>query len=920
MARPLPEDVSEYLAASLARDPSLRDSLLECGPHWQVRRARAARAVATAPDTAAAMKSLREWRRREMTRIIARDVAGSSSVIETIEELSDFADAAIRAAAGYAERELAPVFGLPLGADGERPMLIVVGMGKLGGRELNFSSDIDLVFAYSDAGETSGPRVIDNGEYFHRLGQALLRLLNERTEDGFVFRVDMRLRPFGDSGPLVPSLAALEDYFQQHGRDWERYAWIKARAIVGSEVYANFYRDCVRPFVYRRYLDFGVFEALRDMKALIVREVSRRDLTDHIKLGRGGIREIEFIVQSFQLIRGGSDRRLQNASLLAVLPLLAGSKLLREQTVAELRGAYLTLRKAENVLQMIRDEQTHLLPQSTADQARLAAGMGCPGWPEALAQIEQARELTAAHFEGLLFAGRNGAAAREDTSARWFVDEGPTLVQELRRVGMPESEVDPAAQALVAYRSSSAYRRLDEVARKRVHQVLEKILQHAKQRPAAAITIERALRVLEAIGMRSAYLALLNENASALTRLVDVCAVSGFLTRQIAAYPLLLDELVDTRLFEELPSRDGFVNELAARTERMPSDEPDRQVEALRQFQNAAVFAVALADVTGKLPLMKVSDRLTDIAELIVDRCLQLAWQQMTAVYGSPRCGADASTARPVEVAVIGYGKLGGLELGYGSDLDLVFLHDSAGEWQQTDGEAPVDNGVFFLRLAQRIIHLLTMHSNAGTLYEVDMRLRPNGKGGFLITGIDAFERYQRTDAWTWEHQALLRARAVAGSQLLCERFETVRRDVLCHGVRCDSLRQDVAQMRERMRNELAKSKEGYFDVKQAPGGIADIEFLVQYLVLANASSHPPLLTYTDNIRQLEGLAAVGVLDAATARALMDAYRGYRAIVHHASLEHEDARLTPAAEHAATRSKVLAIWNKTFGILPADSS
>ena len=479
------------------------------------------------------------------------------------------------------------------------------------------------------------------------------------------------------------------------------------------------------------------------------------------------------------------------------------------------------------------------------------------------------------------------------------------------RADFPAAEAAAVAPLLEAYRHAAPYRRLDESGRRRLHVILERLLKSAAARPSAATVVERVLRVLDAIGARSSYLALLKEQPAAMDRLIEVCAISGFLARQIADFPLLLDELIDAKAFEEAPSRAGFARELAARTERLPADDPERQVEALRQFQKVAVFSVALADLTGRLPLMAVSDRLTDIAELIIQCCMDLAWEQMTKVYGVPYCGDEEATARIVKVAVAGYGKLGGLELGYGSDLDLVFLHDSSGEIQQTRGERPLDNVVFFLRLGQRIVHLLTMHSAAGRLYEVDMRLRPNGKGGFLMTGIDAFERYQHQDAWTWEHQALLRARAVAGDADLCRRFEEARRRVLCNAVHRATLREDVMEMRSRMRRELSQSAAGQFDIKQDAGGIADIEFLVQYLVLAAAHEHPELVTYSDNIRQLEGLARVGLLDAATAQWLKEAYIGYRSVLHHLSLE-GGQRVVEAGPHAQTRARVQEIWRQAF--------
>jgi [glutamine synthetase] adenylyltransferase / [glutamine synthetase]-adenylyl-L-tyrosine phosphorylase len=899
---------SEFVAQALIQDPA---ALAPGGTnaHYEAR-------VAAAQSAEQAMSLLREWRRREMVRIAWCDIAGTAAVVETLQAVSELADATIRAAVASAERHLLPIFGRPQRSSPALSPFIVLGMGKLGGRELNFSSDIDLVFLFIEAGETSGPRVLDNEEYFNRLGREVIRLLDARNADGFVFRVDMRLRPFGESGPLVVSLASLEDYLQQHGRDWERYAWIKARAIVGADAYSSAYEEFVRPFVYRRYLDFGVFESLRNMKALIVREVSRRDLEHHLKLGKGGIREIEFIVQSMQLVRGGSDRRLQNAALLEVLPLLAGSKLISGDDIAELTEAYLILRKAENALQMMRDEQTHTLPEGSLDRARLAMIMGFKDWDETNAMLDATLEKVAEQFEALLFGTPDSKHRHDDIGAVWLDADDTKIEEELANSGFPPAEIAAVAAILEAFRQAANYRRLDEAGHRRLHVILARLLKSAAEHAAPAIVVQRVMRVLEAIGSRASYLALLKEQPAALDRLIEVCAISGFLSRQIADFPLLLDELIDAKAFDELPTRAGFTLELAARTERLSPDDPERQVEALRQFQKVAVFNVALADLTGRLPLMRVSDRLTDIAELIVACCMDLAWQQMTQIYGTPYCGEDPGSLRPVAVAVAGYGKLGGLELGYASDLDLVFLHDSAGSIQLTDGDKPLDNGIFFLRLGQRIVHLLTMHSAAGRLYEVDMRLRPNGKGGFLMTGIDAFERYQVSEAWTWEHQALLRARAVAGDAKLREAFEAVRRRTLSLAVRRETLRNDVLEMRLRMRKELSRSGPKEFDIKQDAGGIGDIEFLVQYWVLAGARAHPELLTYTDNIRQLEGLAAVGMIDEETALWLKETYINYRTVLHHLSLEGDGERIVAAAPYQVTRDRLRSIWHATLETAP----
>jgi glutamate-ammonia-ligase adenylyltransferase len=533
-------------------------------------------------------------------------------------------------------------------------------------------------------------------------------------------------------------------------------------------------------------------------------------------------------------------------------------------------------------------------------------------WPQALVQLERARNCAARQFEALIFGAGDGQKTDPGLNLGWLASDEARIDEDLAQRGFQPGDIAAVTATLEAYARAAPYRKLDEAGRRRLHGIMGSLLTAAAARPHPATVISRVLRIIEAIGARSSYLALLKEQPPALERLIEVCALSGFLARQVAEFPLLLDELIDPKVFEELPSREGFVQELAARTERLPTDEPERHVEGLRQFQKAAVFAVALADLTGRLPLMTVSDRLTDIAELIIQCCVDLGWDQMTAAHGVPYCGDSEANVRVVQVAVAGYGKLGGLELGYGSDLDLVFLHDSSGEIQHTRGERSIDNGVFFLRLGQRIVHLLTMHSAAGRLYEVDMRLRPNGKGGFLMTGIDAFERYQHDDAWTWEHQALLRARAVAGSEALRERFESARRRALCVDVRRENLRVEVMEMRARMRRELSRAGPGEFDIKQDAGGIADIEFLVQYWVLGAAHRHPALVRYTDNIRQLEGLAHFKVIANETAQWLMDTYRDYRSALHRLSLESANERVVPGDEYAEKRARVQAIWRETF--------
>jgi glutamate-ammonia-ligase adenylyltransferase len=853
-----------------------------------------------------------------MVRIAWRDLAGWATLNETLADTSAFADAAIQAAVEYASLDLARTYGEPLSTAGERQEFIVLGMGKLGGEELNFSSDIDLIFLFPDKGTTAGVRCIDNEDFFTRLGRLVIRLLGERTAEGSVFRVDMRLRPFGDSGPLTASSMFLDNYLQTHGRDWERYAWIKARAITGAAAYKLIQAESVRPFVYRRYLDFGVFESLREMKALIEKEVARRDLAEHVKLGPGGIREIEFVVQAFQLIRGGQDRRMQTPSLLAVLPQLAGGKLLPARVAQELEAAYVFLRRLENRLQMLADAQVHTIPADAVTRERIALAMGFDDWSACGAELDLHRARVTRAFQEVLFA-RNEAAPAEVPGVNGIVEawvrgvEGPELAAALESRGFADAE--QAAALLTEFRAGGTLRRLDAPGRARLDLLMPRLLAAIVDQPPQVDVLRRILRVLEAIGSRSAYFALLNENAQVRRKLVELAARGEFLAAQIASHPLLLDELLDDSAGALPTPRGELEAEVSARLAHLSEDEPERQVEVLRQFQRAAIFRVAMADLTGSIPLMRVSDYLTVIAEIIVEQAMRLAWTQMTAQFGVPQTNRrDGPGRRPVNICAVGYGKLGGNELGYASDLDLVFLHDAGAEPAETDAAKPVDNQVFFIRFAQRALHLLTMHSAAGRLYEVDVRLRPSGKGGMLITRVGAFAEYQEKEAWTWEHQALLHARAVAGDTALRGEFERVRVDVLRRCVRRDTLRAEVRNMRERMRKELSRSKggAGKFDIKQDAGGTADIEFLAQYWALLHASTHPPVVMFADTIRQLESVASADLVPQATVDVLTHAYRKYRERAHHLSLEQAET-VVPSEEFAETQAAVTAIWNATMG-------
>ncbi|HUO82600.1 MAG TPA: bifunctional [glutamate--ammonia ligase]-adenylyl-L-tyrosine phosphorylase/[glutamate--ammonia-ligase] adenylyltransferase [Gammaproteobacteria bacterium] len=919
MAATLPRvwAASEYVADSCLRDPSivefLATGLREARTPGDWQRVIEAE-TASGADAAAFRRRLRRLRQREMCRIAWRDLAGLATLDDTLEALSGFADACVRAALLRAESELGPRFGRPRGPGGELQELTVLAMGKLGGRELNFSSDIDLVFVHPGPGRTDGARSLASEEYFLRLCQRLIQSLDDVTEDGFVFRVDTRLRPFGASGPLAMSFGAFESYLQQHGRDWERYAYVKARPVTGDDEEGPLFRSILRPFVYRRYLDFGVFQSLRRMKELISRETSRRDLRDDIKSGSGGIREIEFITQTFQLIRGGREPELRARNLLAALPLLERHGLLPGRVAAELASAYRCLRTIENRLQAMHDRQTHALPDTAAERARLAFAMGFADWDGLAATLDRHRACVAAHFASTVFGPPDAARGAGPDDGLVGVWDGSANAADadaaLAAVGIREAQGVRAA--LERLRAGSAWRRMDETARERLDVLIPNLLRAVGRLGDQVNAMQRLLQIVESVGRRSAYLALLNENPAALERLAALCAGSSLLARHVAAHPLLLDELLDPRLFEAPPTREQFAADLDARLSRAGGEDLEQRIEALARFQRAAIFRVAVADLSETLPIMKISDRLTDIAELILERALGLAWDELAARHGRPGC-TSGGEPREVGFAIIGYGKLGGLELGYGSDLDLVFVHDSSGEGARTDGPKPLDNAMFFARLGRRIIHLLSTPTASGALYAVDMRLRPSGNAGLLVTSLDSFRRYQQERAWTWEHQALSRARAVAGAPAVRAAFEDSRREILTGHVDRRRLAHRVSRMRERMRRQLSRGGSGGFDIKQDSGGLADIEFLVQYWVLRGAHADPALVEHSDNVRQLEALARAGCIGQRTAARLTATWLAYRRRLHRLALD-DAADIVPETEFRTERAHVQRVWAAALGV------
>lgn len=870
-------------------------------------------------------RALRRFRRRMMLRILWRDSNRLADFRETSRDMSLLAECCISQAVKFHYDDLQPRFGCPIGKrSGDAQPFVVLGMGKLGGYELNVSSDIDLIFAYPESGETGGARKsISNQEFFIKLGQRVIASLDTHTVDGYVFRVDMRLRPYGDSGALVLNFDALEEYYQTQGRDWERFAMIKARVVSGdflpgASVANQQLMALLQPFTYRKYVDFSAIESMRSMKDMIRREVKRRGIEGDVKLGAGGIREVEFVVQVFQMMRGGRDPRLQERSVLTLLPLLEQESLLPPGEAKRLGEAYVFLRNTEHALQGFQDRQTQSLPDDELGQRRLAWQMGFSDWSGFLECLSHIRERVHHCFNSVI--ALPTSEQQETAETQHWQELWPTLqssendlpAEDLAEQLLAEGFVDAEAMAqrLVALRSNRSLRAMQPVGIERLDRLMPRLLQEICEQKESAETLSRVCGLIETVARRTAYLLLLVENPGALKELVRLCAASQWIADLLTGMPSLLDELLNTGRLYSPPDKQALSDELRQLMMRVSWDDTEAQMETLRYFRNAHALIVAASEVAEVLPIMKVSDYLTWIAEVILQHVVQLAWQQMKQRHGEPSRADDQPEP---EFIVVGYGKLGGIELGHGSDLDLVFIFDAPAGY--SDGEKPLDHQTWFTRLGQKIIHILTTQTLSGPLYEVDMRLRPSGNSGMLVSSLAAFERYQLDDAWTWEHQALVRARPVAGGTRLASAFETVRKRVLMLSRDEAALREEVVSMRQKMREHLGASEkdqqQGLFHLKQDAGGIVDIEFLVQYAVLAWSHGCEALTTWTDNVRLLEVLSQHQRLPAETTDQLIDAYKRFRALGHRLSLQNQGS-LVSAAELATERQAVSTAWRSVL--------
>ncbi|GIK23827.1 MAG: glutamate-ammonia-ligase adenylyltransferase [Betaproteobacteria bacterium] len=875
--------LSRFLARLIESRPEIGDALRAgLQTPWNAQAMRDYLA-AEAADEAALRPGLRRLRARVMARTVARDLAGLADLAEVTETMTALADETVAHAAAVLAAALVARHGTPRSPTGEAQELVVIGMGKLGGRELNASSDIDLIFVYPEDGETDGEGArLSNFEFFTRLGRQLIGALAEITGDGQVFRVDMRLRPNGDSGPLVASFDMLENYFITQGREWERYAWIKARPLCGAR--GGDLAAVARPFVFRKYLDYGAINAMRELHAQIRREVARRDMADNIKLGPGGIREIEFIAQVFQLIRGGRDKALQIRPTLQVLALLAERGILDAAAVRELTVAYRFLRNLEHRLQYLDDAQTHTLPESPADQALIARGMGFNDYAALLEELDDHRANVSRHFEAVF---ADPSRKGHDLAAVWQGCESGEAAQELARLGYGDAE--NGAQRLAGIRNGSRYQQMPAGIRERFDALVPRLIEAAAETPNPDATLARGLDLLEAISRRAAYLALLQQYPQALQKVAQLVGASSWAATYLTRHPVLLDELLDARLLEAAPDWAAFRAQLA---QDLDEHEPDteRQMDMMREAHHAQVFRLLAQDLAGLLPLEKLSDHLSELADIMLDLASRLAWRKLLKRH------RDAPA-----FAIVAYGKLGGKELGYASDLDIIFL------FEDEHPDAPEN----YARLAQRINTWISSTTPAGILFQTDLRLRPNGESGLLVSSVEAFRQYQMESAWVWEHQALTRARFSAGDAGIGRKFEAIRIEVLRKPRDLAELKREVRAMREKMAAAHANKSE-LFDIKHDRGGLIDVEFIVQALVLGHSHEHAELTGNLGNLALLKIAAGLGLIPEDLAERVRDAYRKYRTLQH--SLRLNDAQYARVERGTLAREidGVQELWRTVF--------
>lgn len=797
-------------------------------------------------ETSGLDPALRQFRNKEMMRLIWREQNHLAPVDEVLADLTTLADICLQTAVEHHGQALNGKYGTPRNSAGQAQNLIVIGLGKLGGGELNLSSDVDIIFCYPEQGFCDGRRGLENVQFFTRLARGVIRSLSQVTVDGFCFRVDTRLRPFGDSGPLVSSFAALEQYYQREGRDWERYALIKARPVAGDLVAGQELLGLLKPFVYRRYIDFGAIEALRVMHANVSEDAMRKDRLDDIKRGPGGIREIEFLVQTFQLLRGGREKGLQTPSLFSATAKLKELELLPAETIENLLKAYRFLRATENRIQALHDHQTHRVP-SGEDGLRIALSMGFERVDDFETSLENTRNMVQALFKESLPESTEPGGEKNHWHSYW---------QNIRNTSDAGNTNDHERKPLAIFAKSLNRLSLSQRASQRLDQFMPILLEQIEAMSPDEDIVQRVLDLVSAICRRSAYLSLLVQNPVASQRMLELFAVSKRVAATVTRHPALLDELIDPSLGAYPPTE----KDIRLRVSRIL--EGDNNIETtlqdLNYFKLVIKLRVSVAVLQSTMSAQDARTTLSLLAESLVEAILKLSLSEVEKRHGR---------LPGPELAVIGYGSLGARALGFDSDLDLIFLYQ--GTKEQSDGKRPLSAERFHTSVARRMLSLMSATTPAGRLYSIDARLRPNGRSGLLVSSMEAFRRYQMEEAWVWELQALTRARAVAGSVQLSGVFKDIREQVLTEPRDETKTRSEVVAMRDRIRQQLDQSN----PLKHGDGGLLDIEFVVQLGLLLNAAKFPETIRQTEITEQLRALHECNWINTNTFKTLKDTYQ-----------------------------------------------
>ena len=907
---------SEFTASALTANPHLFQDLVQSGDllksySGQTYASRLDRLISPEMDVAAVKQILLKTKLMESIRIAWRDLTGRAPLEETLEDLSNLADAVVDRAVRIIYEATADQYGIPVDSEGNFQGLIVLGMGKLGAGELNFSSDLDLIFVFPKEGYTNGDAMISNEEFFTRVCRRFLKFFSAGSREAGFYRIDTRLRPYGDGGPIVMSWSAFEAYYQAQGRDWERYAMIKARPVAGDIEAGHTILKKLNSFIYRRYFDYGSFDSFRDMKNRITLQVRNKRLKHNIKLGAGGIREIEFFGQLFQLIRGGVEPTFQERKILKVLDLLKVHHCIDGRAHQDLKEAYCFLRLAENRLQEYNDRQTHDIPEKEESRKILALSMGMAAWESFEQQLNHHLARVHHHFRQLLVSEEQETTDREtqDLKQMWVNINDPQFAADSVAIGKFK-DPEKVLSVLRSLEQHPNTKQLTPNGRKKLGRLIPVLVKKISRQDDPDTILVKLIDLVITIERRTTYLSLLLENKGAMETLITLARKSPWIISFLSNHPVLMDELMHPATLYSPPGKAALEKEMASRMAKIPRDDLEYILEELCIFRQINMLRVSAADVSGNYPLMKVSDHLTWIAETVLARVLAVSWHIVTQKYGRPE-GISGQSTRDCGFAIVAYGKVGGLEMGYKSDIDIVFLYDA--DFGTTQGmEKTIDNIRFYSNLGQRIINALTMHTAAGTLYGADMRLRPGGDSGMIVSHIEAFEEYLETQAWTWEHQALIRARAVAGDAALCARFEAVRSRILTLPRQEDMVKKEVSDMRERMRNERLKASPGQFDLKQSRGGIVDIEFLVQYLVLNHAGQCEDIIIWTDNMRLMESLDGEGIITGCEAERLQNAYLAMRKAIHRLNLQEKTLQV-PEDLFSGHRGYVIDIYEKYLG-------